>query len=52
MDIQTDDGIEIFVLPDTAFCSLCKGNPLFLNGKCPVTDTDICKPSYCYFYGE
>ena len=56
--VKTDDGIDIFVLPESALCELAQENPLYMNDLpdgCPMKDSAwacVCKPSYCNYYGE
>lgn len=56
--VKTDDGVDIYVLPDGATCVLCGENPLYMTwlpDGCPekVHDWDVvCKPSYCPYYTE
>ena len=56
MTVMTDDGIEIFVLPDSARCILCGENPLDADEcpECPDTRgrEGVCYPSYCNYYTE
>ena len=56
--VKTDDGIDIFVLPDSARCDLADENPLYMSELpegCPEQKCawdDICRPSYCNHYCE
>lgn len=55
MDILTEDGIEIYCLPDTAYCKISGENPESMIG-CPLFAFDdygnICKPNLCGEYTE
>ncbi len=56
--VKTDDGIDIYVLPDSAKCELCGESPtdiIWLPDGCPEKKFDwdmVCKPSYCPYYTE
>ena len=55
MDIKTKDGIDIFVLPESARC-LITGEHLFYIDECPMKNFDdfgdICVPEMCREYTE
>lgn len=55
MRIRTDDGIEIFFLPDCAICTV-EGNHPDDMPKCPMCMFDPlgmeCIPEACEFYEE
>ena len=51
MTIKTDDGINIYVLPDNAKCKLCGLDPFYAE-VCPLSNCSICYPNYCEFYSE
>lgn len=55
MTIQTETGLEIFVLPDCARCKAAGKNPTELD-KCPIynfdDDGECCVPELCEEYEE
>ena len=55
MNVRTQDGIEIYVLPETAQCMLTGKSPLDMDG-CPGCiygyDGVTCIPESCLFYTE
>lgn len=55
MKIRTDDGIEIFFLPDCAMCTISSKHPDDIQ-KCPLCMFDPlgmeCIPEACEFYEE
>ena len=56
--VKTDEGDGIYILPDSARCTLCGENPLFiidLPDGCPEKKLPFdytCRPEYCEYYTE
>ena len=51
MTIRTSDGIDIYCLPDCAKCKYT-GELVEDMDECPVNDSGVCIPDYCYWYVE
>lgn len=51
----THDGIDIYCLPDNAYCKICKCSPETA-AECPLRKFDdfgdVCKPDVCDYYTE
>lgn len=48
MDYMTDDGVEFYVVPDSARCALEGEHPDCFD-CCPLTKEDVCKPYSCIY---
>ena len=55
MTIQTNDGIDIYCLPQNAICRVTGENPLRMS-MCPICSNDdfgnLCIPEECMHYVE
>ena len=55
MKMTTSDGIDIYYLPDNAYCKVCGCNPETAD-ECPLRKfddfVDVCKPDVCEHYTE
>lgn len=47
MDVKTEDGIKVLVLPDTARCIITEKNPLYMS-DCPLAKEYCCGNCECY----
>lgn len=45
------DGVEIFCLPDNAFCGAGNGRPIEDIDECP-RGWKVCEPANCIYYSE
>lgn len=51
MRYMTDDGVEFYIVPDSALCALEGYHPDCFD-CCPCTEEDVCTPDSCIYYEE
>ena len=55
MEIKTEEGLDVFVLPECARCRLTGENPMDMD-CCPISKVDdfgdVCMPEMCDEYQE